>query len=107
MEKLFSTIAPYAVPEPPCVDLGVRRLENERLIPQQAVSTITNVDDVETYIRNRELESAAVYLSAFDLPVHERHRVMTELSYMGITAGSLFPGLDGACEELRELNFDL
>jgi hypothetical protein len=23
-------------------------------------------------------------------------------NYMGITAGSLFPGLDGACEELKE-----
>jgi len=25
---------------------------------------------------------------------------------MGITAGSLFPGLDGACEELRERFFE-
>jgi hypothetical protein len=52
-------------------------------------------------------ESHAVYLSAYDLPIIERNRVMSELSYMGITAGSLFPGLDGACEELRERNFDL
>lgn len=33
--------------------------------------------------------------------------VMRELSYMGITAGSRFPGHDGACEELRERNFDV
>jgi hypothetical protein len=32
-------------------------VENERLIPQQSVSTITNVDDIETYIRAREAES--------------------------------------------------
>jgi hypothetical protein len=31
---------------------------------------------------------------------------MQELSFMGITAGSLFPGLDGACEGLREKMFD-
>ena len=31
---------------------------------------------------------------------------MEELSFMGITAGSMFPGLDGACEELREKMFD-
>jgi hypothetical protein len=31
--------------------------------------------------------------------------VMNDLSRMGITAGSLFPGLDGACEELKERNF--
>jgi hypothetical protein len=30
---------------------------------------------------------------------------MRELALMGITAGSLFPGLDGACEELRERLF--
>jgi hypothetical protein len=32
---------------------------------------------------------------------------MRELSVMGITAGSLFPGLDGACEELKERFFRL
>ncbi len=41
------------------------------------------------------------------LPVRDRKRVINELQYMGITAGSLFPGLDGACEELRERNFDI
>jgi len=82
-------------------------MENERLIPQQSMSTLTNVDDIETYIRDKEPESKTVYLSAYDLPVSERKKVMRELSYMGITAGSLFPGHDGACEELRERNFDV
>jgi len=82
-------------------------VENERLIPQQGVSTITNIDDIETYVKARESESKKIYLTAFDLPLHERNKVMSELSYMGITSGSLFPGLDGACEELRERNFDL
>jgi hypothetical protein len=45
------------------------------------------------------------YLHIIDLPVNERQHVMQELSLMGITAGSLFPGLDGACEELRERFF--
>jgi hypothetical protein len=79
-------------------------IENERLIPQQAVTTVTNVDDVEAYIKLRETESKK-YLWAIDLPVRDRRQVFRELSYMGITAGSLFPGLDGACEELAERNF--
>jgi len=33
--------------------------------------------------------------------------VIRELGYMGITAGAMFPGLDGACEELRERNSDI
>ena len=76
-------------------------INNERLIPQQSISTLTNVDDIETYIRSLETPELQ-YLHVIDLPVSERPHVMRELSMMGITAGSLFPGLDGACEELRE-----
>jgi hypothetical protein len=76
-------------------------IENERLIPQQAASTVTSVDDIEGYIQSKEVGERK-FLSAIDLPVSERKQVVQELGYMGITAGSLFPGLDGACEELRE-----
>jgi hypothetical protein len=81
-------------------------IENERMIPQQAASTVTNVDDIETYIRKVEA-SGKTYLWAIDLPVNDRRQVVRDLSYMGITAGSLFPGLDGACEELTERNFEI
>lgn len=81
-------------------------IENERMIPQQAATTVTNIDDIESYIRLKESDQRQ-YLTAIDLPLNERRRVMRELSAMGITAGSLFPGLDGACEELAERNFDL
>ncbi|MGA9038982.1 MAG: FRG domain-containing protein [Terriglobales bacterium] len=81
-------------------------IENERMIPQQAASTITNVDDIEPYIRSMET-NGKTYLWAIDLPVSDRRQVVRDLSYMGITTGSLFPGLDGACEELTERNFEI
>lgn len=81
-------------------------IENERMIPQQAASTLTNVDDIESYIRSKESDTKK-YLWAIDLPVRDRRHVVRELGYMGITAGSLFPGLDGACEELAERNFEV
>ena len=81
-------------------------VENQRMIPQQSASTLTNLDDIETYIKSKE-SGEKRYLWAIDLPVRDRKRVVNELKYMGITAGSLFPGLEGACEELRERNFDL
>lgn len=81
-------------------------IDNERLIPQQSISSITNIDDIETYLRSRETAERR-YLQVIDLPLEERPHVMLELSVMGITAGSLFPGLDGACEELKERNFQL
>lgn len=82
-------------------------LENERMIPQQSVSAITNVDDIESYLAGKaqEIGGGKPYLTAVDLPVSQRSVVFADLSHMGVTAGSLFPGLDGACEELKERNF--
>jgi hypothetical protein len=81
-------------------------IDNERLIPQQSISALTSVDDIETYIQSKECENQK-YLKIIDLPKHERPIVMKELSVMGITAGSLFPGIEGACEGLRERFFEL
>jgi hypothetical protein len=81
-------------------------IDNERLTPQQSISSVTNVDDIESHIRSTEKEEGQ-FLKIIDLPKSERPEIMKELSVMGITAGSLFPGLDGACEELKERFFDL
>jgi hypothetical protein len=59
---------------------------------------MSNIDDIETYIRKVENGTGIRYLEVFDLPHTDRHKVMSELDLMGINAGSLFPGLDGACE---------
>lgn len=81
-------------------------IENQRLVPQQSISSVTNIDDIETYVRTLEHAGNVTYLRIIDLPVKERPRVMQNLSVMGITAGSLFPGIDGTCEALKEQNFD-
>ncbi|MDH3974570.1 MAG: FRG domain-containing protein [Deltaproteobacteria bacterium] len=81
-------------------------IDNERMLPQQAASLVTNIDDIEDYIKSKEAKTKR-YLKVIDLPVNERAKIMQELSYMGITAASLFPGLDGACEELKERFFNI
>ena len=78
---------------------------NARAIPQQSICTVSNIDDIETHIKNVELARGKKYLEVFDLPANDRDRVVQELALMGITAGALFPGLDGACESLKERNF--
>ena len=80
-------------------------IENERMVPQQALSTFSSVDDIETYITFVERTKEKSYLEVFDLPLDEREHVLQELRLMGISAGSMFPGLEGACEELRERFF--
>jgi len=76
------------------------------MVPQQAISTFTTVDDIETYIQNKSQITKKPYLEVIDLPLSERDHVIRELRLMGITQGSLFPGLDGACQELKERFFD-
>jgi hypothetical protein len=80
-------------------------IDNDRTVPQQALSSLTTVDDIETYIHLKEKEAGKQYLQVADLPMRERDHAIRELRLMGITAGLLFPGLDGACEELRERFF--
>ena len=82
-------------------------IENERLMPQQALSSFTTVDDIETYIADKEAGSKKQFLRVIDLPLGDRDLVVRELTLMGVTPGSLFPGIEGTCEELRERFFSL
>jgi hypothetical protein len=76
------------------------------MVPQQAYLTISNVDDIEGYIAEIEESRSTTYLQVIDLPGSDRQQVVNELALMGITAGAMFPGFDGTCEQLREQNFD-
>jgi hypothetical protein len=82
-------------------------LENPRAIPQQAVCSITTIDDVEEYLEDCGRRVQKSYLQVIELPYLERAAVLAELRLMGVAAGSLFPGVDGACEEMRLKNFEL
>lgn len=76
-------------------------LDNPRAVPQQAVTTVSNVADIEKFILNKSEN----ILWAFDIPARERNEVMKELRQMGITAASMFPGIDGVCAHFKEQNF--
>ena len=78
---------------------------NPRHTPQQAISIVTNVADVEGFIRRKEQEDGVIYLTVCDLPVESRGQIMRDVELMGITYGSLFPGLDGICRDMRDRLF--
>lgn len=95
--------------DPPYPHLSVMEfiaIDNPRLVPQQAVTTVTNIHDIEAYVLEKEKETGIRYLEAIDILASERAVAMRDLRFMGITAGSMFPGIDGVCEELRERNFE-
>jgi hypothetical protein len=82
-------------------------INNPRALPQQSISAWTNVDDLESFIERTATWTGKSYLKVIDLPARERKKAMQDLALMGITAGSMFPGLDGACQRLKERYFGL
>jgi hypothetical protein len=60
-------------------------IDNDRTVPQQALSSLTTVDDIETHIHLKEKEAGKQYLQVADLPMRERDHTIRELLLMGIT----------------------
>lgn len=81
-------------------------IDNPRMIPQQSVTTFTNIADIEGFITSSETKKAARCWRRIDISTKERKEAMAELRLMGVTAAAMFPGIDGACKTLREYNFD-
>ena len=82
-------------------------IENPRTLPQKSVASVTNIDDIETYILQAEKRTEKKYLKVFDLPQNEYETVLSQLGLMGISPGSLFPGMEGLCAEYRQRQFGL
>lgn len=80
-------------------------LDNPRVIPQQSISCISTIDDIETYLEYISKQNGKKYLSAYDLPISEAHKALKDLELMGITHASLFPGLDGMFAYLKRRHF--
>jgi len=83
-------------------------INNPRTVPQQSVTTVTNIDDIESYIIEKGAQSnpPTEFIEAIEIPANQREAVMDDLRFMGITAASMFPSIDGVCEEYRERNFE-
>lgn len=75
--------------------LTVGPLHNPRLTAQQGRFLVTNVFDVESHIRSIERRAGHVCLTAVDLPSSLAREALGDLSFMGVTAATMFPGLDG------------
>lgn len=80
-------------------------IENPRAIPQQSITLSTNVHDLEGYIKTQENLSNTQYLRVIDIPWSEQRKALKDLEFMGLTAGALFPGLDGACSDVMSRFF--
>ena len=78
---------------------------NERSLPQQGLSMMTNIASVEAYILAREEKYQEQYLSMVQLRDEDRRQALTDLSLMGISPASVYPGLEGACQAMKAKHF--
>lgn len=87
----------------------VRTLElpgfnNPRVLPQQSIIMFSNVCDIEYLVQSNE-KIKGEYLKRISIPVSDAKKAMHDLNLMGITWGSLFPGFDGICKQLKSRHF--
>jgi FRG domain len=87
--------------DPGIAFLKVSARDNARLLAQQGVFTLSTVKDIEHYLTARVVTPNNDFLLAADIPISEAETALSDLSYMGITAATLFPGIDGICRKLK------
>ncbi|BBO27453.1 hypothetical protein AltI4_18410 [Alteromonas sp. I4] len=77
---------------------------NSRVLPQQSLFTFSNITDMERWITIHE-QTGGEIIKAFDIKKESRQAAVNDLENMNISAASLFPGLDGSFEALKERAF--
>ncbi|WP_159711547.1 FRG domain-containing protein [Geminicoccus flavidas] len=87
----------------PYIDvLSVLPRGNPRIYAQQGVFLVTNIVDVGGWIcKQSEKRQGSPFLVAADIPMACWKAAMADLEFMGLTAGTLFPGLDGVAKMVR------
>ena len=82
--------------------LSVSGRLNPRLYAQQGQFLVTNVVNVESYIRRMEELSGAKFLFAADVPIEFAAHALEDLSFMGLSPATMFPGLDGVGRKIKQ-----
>jgi hypothetical protein len=95
---LFNYVSPYTAP------LVASARMNPRLYAQHGNFLVTNIADLESFMAAQQRQTSTADLVAVNLPVELLIEALTDLRLMGITATSLFPGIDGIC---RAIKFDM
>ncbi|RQT48500.1 FRG domain-containing protein [Burkholderia cepacia] len=101
IERFSPRIVTLPFLEPYVCFLQVSPRENPRLYAQQGRFLVSNVGNIEQYICNIERHFETRYLMAAEIPVSFASEALEDLAFMGVTAASLFPGLDGVCRMMR------
>lgn len=104
-EAFISTASPQSISVPffaPYLNfMSISPRLNPRLSAQQGIFLITNVGNIEAFLEYAEEKSGVQYLHAVDIPIELISTALEDLSYMGLTPATMFPGLDGIGRMIR------
>ncbi|BDB29513.1 FRG domain-containing protein (plasmid) [Cupriavidus sp. P-10] len=81
--------------------------DNPRLYAQQGRFVMTNIGDLESYLLQMQsvpngFVQGKTLLVAADIPRSVAPQALKDLALMGVTAATMFPGLEGACRMLKQ-----
>lgn len=82
--------------------LEIGPLHNPRLYAQQGLFMVTNATNIEHVLLQAGETEGLEYLIAADVPISEATEALQDLKYMGLTAATMFPGLDGVCRMMKQ-----
>lgn len=81
--------------------LSIASRKNPRLLAQQGKFLVTNVSELENYLCHLENSTGLTLLKAVDIPISQAVEALEDLYFMGLSAATMFPGLDGACKMMK------
>lgn len=101
MDKSYTPVVTVPFIKPYVSPLSISARNNPRLYAQQGQFLVTNVADVERYICSMEQGADTTFLIAADVPIECASEALEDLAFMGLSAATMFPGLDGVCRMIK------
>jgi hypothetical protein len=78
---------------------------NPRIIPQRGTFTISNQKDVYEFLKKEGASDGVEYIHSIAIPKSYKWQALRDLNLNGINSMTLFPGIDGVCQELGKRHF--
>lgn len=103
VDSLYRRVVKIPYFSPYIASLQIGPLNNPRMYAQQGFFLVTNVANVEHWILEMGKHENSEYLVAADIPVSCASEALEDLRYMGLTAATMFPGLDGVGRMMKHV----
>ena len=101
VENTSPPVVVLPVAEPYAYSLSISGRLNARLQSQQGHFLVTNVANLESWLVNIESAVNKPTLRSIEVPARFAREALEDLAFMGLSAATLFPGLDGVCRAIR------